>query len=139
MRGKWFDSARLCGRLVLAVDGTLREDVRSSTLPEREKQDCELNAFRRLEKRLKRAFPNLAVCILGDALYACRPVVDICKANHWDYVLVFKEGSSPKVHRQVHDAMAERDSTYAMLRKAEDGTEQCVGSAPLERRERLPR
>ena len=38
VRGKWFDSARLCGRLVFAVDGTLREDVRSSTLPEREKR-----------------------------------------------------------------------------------------------------
>ena len=160
VRGKWFDSARLCGRLAIAVDGTLREDIRSSSLPEREKkryalearavtpwgwnipvlfeevapyegdkekQDCELSAFRRLEKRLKRAFPNLAVCILGDALYACRPVVDICKSNHWDYVLVFKEGSSPKVYRQAHDAMAGRDNTYAMLRKAEDGTEQCVG------------
>ena len=142
VRGKWFDSARLCGRLAIAVDGTLREDIRSSSLPEREKkryalearivtpwgwnipvlfeevapyegdrekQDCELGAFRRLEKRLKRAFPNLAVCILGDALYACRPVVDICKSNHWDYVLVFKEGSSPKVYRQVRDAMAGRD------------------------------
>ena len=44
VRGKWFDSARLCGRLVLAVDGTLREDVRSSTLPEREKRRYALEA-----------------------------------------------------------------------------------------------
>ena len=40
---------------------------------EREKQDCEQRAFERLARRLKAAFPRLPVCILGDALYACRP------------------------------------------------------------------
>lgn len=160
VRGKWLESARVCGRIAVAVDGTLRESVRSSTLSEkekrrhslearivtpwgwnlpvlfeevapyendREKQDCELNAFRRLAGRLKDAFPHLGICILGDALYACRPVVDVCRANGWDYILSFKEGSSPKVYRQVHGAMAGRENVYAMMRTAADGTRQCVG------------
>ena len=50
---------------------------------EREKQDCEQRAFERLARRLKAAFPRLPVCILGDALYACRPVVGVCAANGW--------------------------------------------------------
>ena len=160
IRGKWFDEARICGCLAVAVDGTLQEKKRSATLSEKEKcrfalearivtpwgwnipvlfepvepyegekekQDCEMAAFKRLEKRLKAAFPHQGLCILGDALYACRPVVDVCRRNGWEYILVFKEGSSPNVYRRVHGAMAERDQTFAMMRKAEDGTDRCVG------------
>ncbi len=160
VRGKWFDRGRVCGRIAVAVDGTLRERVRSSALPEREKrryslearivtpwgwnvpvlfeevapyeterekQDCELNAFRRLASRLKDAFPNLGICILGDALYACRPVAEVCRGCGWDYVLTFKEGSAPSVYAQVHEAMAKSDNSYAMLRRDGDGAERCVG------------
>lgn len=43
------------------------------------KQDCEINSFKRLAKTLKDMFPRLPICILGDSLYACGPVFDICK------------------------------------------------------------
>ena len=36
---------------------------------EYEKQDCELKAFKRLAKRLKKYFPRLPICILVDGLY----------------------------------------------------------------------
>jgi hypothetical protein len=62
---------------------------------EREKQDCELRAFRRLAQRLKTAFPRLYICILGDALYACRPVVDICLGYGWGYILTAKDERTP--------------------------------------------
>ena len=35
-----------------------------------EKQDCELNAARRLMKKIKQEYPRLPICIQGDALYA---------------------------------------------------------------------
>ena len=83
IRGKWFDEARVCGCLAVAVDGTLQEKIRSATLSEKEKcrfalearivtpwgwnipvlfepvepyegekekQDCEMAAFKRLAK-----------------------------------------------------------------------------------------
>ena len=62
---------------------------------EREKQDCEQRAFERLARRLKARFRGQNFCILGDALYACRPVADICEANGWGYVLAAKEARTP--------------------------------------------
>ena len=56
------------------------------------KQDCEINAFKRLEVKLKNKYPRLPICILGDSLYACEPVFEICDKNHWKYLLRFKEG-----------------------------------------------
>ena len=57
------------------------------------KQDCERNAFKRLAKRLKKEFSRLPICILADSLYANGPVMDICKANRWEYIIRFKSGS----------------------------------------------
>lgn len=59
------------------------------------KQDCELKAFARLASQLKGAFPQTPLCISGDSLLACGPVLRICEHNHWDYVLTFKAGRTP--------------------------------------------
>lgn len=56
------------------------------------KQDCELNAFKRLAKKIKQTFKRLPICLLGDSLYACEPVFDICEQNNWKYLFRFKEG-----------------------------------------------
>ncbi len=56
------------------------------------KQDCEIKAFRRLAKKLKKKYPRLPICILGDGLYACEPVFEICDSNKWKYLIRFKEG-----------------------------------------------
>jgi len=56
------------------------------------KQDCELNAFKRLAGKLKEMYPRLPICLLGDSLYACDPVFEICRANKWRYLLRFKDG-----------------------------------------------
>lgn len=56
------------------------------------KQDCEINAFKRLAEKLKKKYPRLPICILGDSLYACEPVFEICASNSWKYLIRFKEG-----------------------------------------------
>lgn len=48
---------------------------------EEEKQDCERKAFRGIAKKLKEEYPKLKILLSGDALYACKPVMDICKEN----------------------------------------------------------
>jgi len=60
------------------------------------KQDCELNAFYRMAKRLKKRFPQLNICLLLDSLYAAGPVMDISEDYGWKYITVFKEGSMPE-------------------------------------------
>lgn len=73
---------------------------------EKEKQDCEQRAFERLAPRLKAAFPRLPVCILGDALYACRPVVDICLKHGWGYILTAKDERTPAMMAGARRAVA---------------------------------
>lgn len=70
-----------------------------------EKQDCELNAFRIMEKKLKRIFGRRGVILIGDSLYACRKGMDICKKNGWHYIFVFKEGRSPAVFQEAQELM----------------------------------
>ena len=60
------------------------------------KQDCELAAFYRLAKRLKKRFPQLAICLLLDSLYAAAPVMDMAEEYGWKYIITFKEGSMPE-------------------------------------------
>ncbi len=58
-------------------------------------QDCELAAVRRLVPALKAAFPQTRLCLVGDALYGCRPIIELVEAQGWAYVFTFKPGSLP--------------------------------------------
>ena len=60
-----------------------------------DKQDCELMALYRLLPRLKKLFPQLAMCILLDSLYAVEPVVKQIEDYQWKYIITFKEGRGP--------------------------------------------
>lgn len=61
------------------------------------KQDCERNAFKRLAPKLKSKYPRLPICILGDSLYACEPVFQLCDEYKWKFLFRFKEGSIKSV------------------------------------------
>ncbi len=60
-----------------------------------DKQDCELRAFDRMAKRLKEAFPKLPILLLLDGLYANGPVMDACRRNGWQFLIVLQDGSLP--------------------------------------------
>ncbi len=56
-----------------------------------QKQDCETKAFYRLAKRFKKEFPKLAVMVLLDGLYANGPVMEVCRKNKWQFMIVLKD------------------------------------------------
>ena len=72
---------------------------------EKEKQDCELKAFKRLAPKIKEAFPQLRICLLIDSLYAAQTVMDICKEYGWAYMISFKEGSIPSVFEEFESLL----------------------------------
>jgi hypothetical protein len=55
------------------------------------KQDCEINAGKRLMDKLKKKYPKLKICILGDALYASSTIINKCIQFGWKYIITFKE------------------------------------------------
>lgn len=64
---------------------------------DRIKQDCETKAFKRLADNLKKMYPRMPIIILADSLYASEPVMEICKAKRWEYIIRFKDGSIPSI------------------------------------------
>ena len=80
-----------------------------------EKQDSEYHGFLRLAPILKAAFPNLAICILGDSLYACAPLMKVCDDNGWDYIFTFKEGRTPTAYADAQQLMAAEPGQSATL------------------------
>ena len=61
------------------------------------KQDCERKGFYRMAAKLKKIFGASKVTIVADGLYACGPVISICKKYDWDYMIVLKEDGLPSV------------------------------------------
>ena len=59
------------------------------------KNDCELNAARRLLERIKKEYPKLPICIQGDALYAAESIMRSCREKNWRYILTQKETRQP--------------------------------------------
>lgn len=55
------------------------------------KQDCEINAAKRLMRRLKEEYPRLPVCIQGDALYAAETIMQLCRKYGWEYLFTQKD------------------------------------------------
>ncbi|MDM8522618.1 hypothetical protein QUF80_04530 [Desulfococcaceae bacterium HSG8] len=66
-----------------------------------DKQDCELKAFVRLAKKLKKDFPRLPICIIADGLYPNQTFFRICRDNKWVWVATFKDGNLPTVWKDV--------------------------------------
>lgn len=66
-----------------------------------DRQDCEIKAFERLSKKMKKNFPRLPVCIVGDGLYPNETVFRICNQNQWEYIITQKDGNLPSVWEEV--------------------------------------
>lgn len=62
-----------------------------------DKQDCETKAGLRLMKRVRELFPRTPFHLLGDALYACEPILQLCTDYNWSFSLTFKKGRTPKL------------------------------------------
>ena len=81
------------------------------------KQDCELKAFCRLIKRLKRQFPQLKICLLLDSLYVADPVFKIVDGYKWKYIITFKEGSMPKIYEEYLSLKSFQTENKAEIKK----------------------
>lgn len=74
------------------------------------KQDCELNAAKRLLKRIKQEYPKLPVCTQGDVLYVAEPVMELCRKNGWKYIFSQKE-TRQRLAAENYNLLSEEDKT----------------------------
>jgi len=69
------------------------------------KQDCEINAAKRLLIRLRREFPKLKLTIGGDGLYSKQPMIEAVQAKKMHYIF----GAKPKDHTYLMEWLAAYD------------------------------
>lgn len=68
-----------------------------------DKQDCEINAFKRLASQLKKDYPRLPLCIIADGLYPNEPFFNICQSNGWAFLCTFKDGNLPTLRQEIDE------------------------------------
>ena len=66
------------------------------------KQDCETKAFKRLAERMKTEFPRLSIMVLLDGLYPNGPIIEVCRKNHWDFMIVLQNKNLPSVWEEYN-------------------------------------
>jgi len=88
---------------------------------QKRKQDCELKAARRLLAGIRKEFPQLALCLSLDALYACGAGFQLGKDFNVALVIVFKEGSLPALWREFQALLALSPENRLEVTSPEDG------------------
>jgi len=63
------------------------------------KQDCEVNAAKRLMKKLRATHPRLGMVLLGDDIYSRQPMIEEVKRHNMHYLFVAK----PTSHKYLQD------------------------------------
>jgi hypothetical protein len=81
---------------------------------ETKKQDCELNAFKRLANRIKSEFPKLSILLLLDGLYPNGPVFKLCRKYKWDFMIVLQNDSLKSVWEEYNGLFAIDGKTAKM-------------------------
>ncbi len=90
--------------------------------PEQTVQDCELKACYRLLDRLKKDFPQLAICLLMDSLYAIEPIIRIADDNNWKFMINYKEGCARTIADEARSIFL--DTPENTLKYRDDKKEQ---------------
>ena len=99
------------GDIVISVDTEWIEN--SQILNENEKQDCEINAFKRMAPRIKKNYPKMKFIITGDALYATKPIIDLCESKDykWKYIFNLKKDRLKTLYNNFDDDLKYENET----------------------------
>ncbi|MEG2460888.1 MAG: hypothetical protein RSB87_07245 [Clostridia bacterium] len=74
----------LCSEMIRNEDG-------------KEKQDCEINAAKRLIVKIKETYPRLPIRIVADSLYPSESLIKLSEANNIEYLFVLKDKRIPSI------------------------------------------
>ena len=107
----------LADHIVVSLDTEFIENENENV----SKQDCEINAAKRLLERLKATYPRLNICIQGDALYAAETIMGICQQNGWKYLLTHKQNRQPTID-EAYNSLEDTDKTRVKGIGDEKGT-----------------
>lgn len=70
------------------------------------KQDCELNASRRLIPKFRKSYPRLPVRIIADSLYPSVSFIELCEKENIEYIFVLKDKKIPTLLRDFYELVS---------------------------------
>lgn len=70
------------------------------------KQDCELNASRRLIPKFRKSYPRLPVRIIADSLYPSMSLIELCEKENIEYIFVLKDKKIPTLLRDFYELVS---------------------------------
>lgn len=89
------------GNIVISLDSEFIENKKMIT--EKQKQDCETKAFKRMAERIKMNYPKYKFIVTGDGLYATSPIIHICKKYDWNYIFNLKPDRLKEINEIFED------------------------------------
>ena len=72
------------------------EEIKNKSIEE-VKQDCELNASKRMIPRFRKIYPRLPVRIIADSLYPSIGLIELCEEENIEYIFVLKDKKIPTI------------------------------------------
>lgn len=97
------------GNIVISLDSEFIENEKMLT--DKQKQDCETNAFKRMIKRIKKNYPKYKFIITGDGLYATTPIIKMCKKYKWNYIFNLKPDRLKEINEAFEDNINYQNET----------------------------
>lgn len=82
-----------------------------------DRQDCELNAAKRLIPKIKAEHPRLGIIIVADGLYSKQPFINQLIEQHMHYILVAK----PDDHRSMMQLISSAEDLQEIRRRDQYG------------------
>ena len=86
----------------------MAEDIRNED--GKTKQDCEINAGKRLLGRLRSEHPQLDTIVLGDALYSKQPMVEEVKNQGMHYIFGVKPDDHKTLYKHLEEGLIQQNS-----------------------------
>ena len=97
------------GNIIISLDSEFIENEKMLT--DKQKQDCETNAFKRMIKRIKNNYPKYKFIITGDGLYATTPIIKLCKKYKWNYIFNLKPDRLKEINETFEDNINYQNET----------------------------
>lgn len=97
------------GNIVISLDSEFIENEKMLT--DKQKQDCETNAFKRINKRIKKNYPKYKFIITGDELYATTSIIKLCKKYKWNYIFNLKPDRLREINEAFEDNINYQNET----------------------------
>jgi len=97
------------------------------------KQDCEINAGKRIVANIRKQHPKLPIIIVGDGLYSKQPFVDAAKQSRMSFILVAKPDDHKVLFEWVHElqALGDGDSLELTDKKGRKHRYRWINNVPL--------